>query len=78
MLLFLICCVVSLIPQKLIEFRYFIIPHLLLRLHLPSPPPLSPLLELLLHTKVNATTLWVFLYRPFHWPDSDVPQRFMW
>jgi len=27
---------------------------------------------------INAATLYLFLYRPFNWPDSTQWQRFMW
>ncbi|KAG5267959.1 hypothetical protein AALO_G00227850 [Alosa alosa] len=72
------CLLASTVPQKLLEFRYFIMPYLLYRLHLPLAPTRRLLLELGLYTAVNAATIYVFLHRPFQWPDSTAVQRFMW
>lgn len=77
-LLYCVCCFVALVPQSLLEFRYFIIPYLLLRLHLPQGTMLSLVAEFGLHTALNVVTMYLFLYRPFHWPDSAAEQRFMW
>ena len=35
-------------------------------------------IEGLWYAAVNAVTMYLFLYRPFHWPDSVQWQRFMW
>lgn len=96
---FLVCCLLSLVPQKLLEFRYFILPFLLFRIHThhephhnssspgntnqshtPSlfPPLLALVAELAFYVALNAATIWVFLYRPFKWPNSDQWQRFIW
>ena len=72
------CCVVALLPQQLLEFRYFIIPYLLFRVHIPQGTKPGLLAELMLYGTVNTATVWLFLYRPFHWPNSDNEQRFMW
>ena len=77
-LLYCVCCFVALVPQSLLEFRYFIIPYLLLRLHLPQGTMLSLVAEFGTHTALNVITIWLFLYRPFHWPSSAAEQRFMW
>lgn len=77
--LYCVCVSVSLVPQKLLEFRYFLVPYLLLRLHSPQGSLLCLVLEQLALLSVNALTLHLFLYRPFPWPDSALgPQRFMW
>ena len=78
-LLFSATCLLVLSPQKLLEFRYFIIPHIMLRLHLPpSPSPLPLLLEAGLYLAINTLTVWMFLYKPFHWSGDNRVQRFMW
>ncbi len=81
-LLFTVCCFMTVVPQRLLEFRYFIIPYLMYRLHMPSSHGnnnMLPLLaELLLYSCVNVFTLYAFLYKPFLWPDSQHLQRFMW
>lgn len=58
--------------QKLLEFRYFIIPYLMYRLHMPltSLPRLA--LELLLYTAVNVATLYIFI------DETDPSRRLMW
>ena len=76
--LYAVCCTVALLPQQLLEFRYFILPYLLFRVHIPQGVWPSLVAELLLYVAVNGATVWLFLYRPFHWPDSDSEQRFMW
>jgi len=67
-----------LVPSPLLEFRYFIVPYLLLRVHLrPSSSPYV-WLELLVHTAINVVTLFLFLYRPFLDPQTKQLQHFMW
>lgn len=77
-LAFCVCLVASTVPQKLLEFRYFIMPYLLYRLHLPLAPVPRLLLEAGLYTVVNGATIYVFLHRSFQWPESTDVQRFMW
>ena len=59
--------------------RYFVIPHLLLVLHtrLPEAPGWPALAILVLHSAINAATLYIFVMRPFAWADGSVA-RFMW
>ncbi|XP_028810579.1 dol-P-Glc:Glc(2)Man(9)GlcNAc(2)-PP-Dol alpha-1,2-glucosyltransferase isoform X1 [Denticeps clupeoides] len=77
-LLFFACLAAATVPQRLLEFRYFILPYLLYRVHMPLPPAPRLLLESALYAAVNAATLHVFLHKPFQWPDSAAVQRFMW
>ncbi|TWW64526.1 dol-P-Glc:Glc(2)Man(9)GlcNAc(2)-PP-Dol alpha-1,2-glucosyltransferase [Takifugu flavidus] len=77
-LAFLSCLVAATVPQKLLEFRYFIVPYLMYRLHMPLPSLPRLLLEFLLYTVVNAATLFIFITKTFHWPGSTETQRFMW
>ncbi|XP_056434295.1 dol-P-Glc:Glc(2)Man(9)GlcNAc(2)-PP-Dol alpha-1,2-glucosyltransferase [Gadus macrocephalus] len=74
----LVCVLAATVPQRLLEFRYFIVPYLVFRLHMPLPSLPRLLLELALHAAVNAATLYLFLARPFLWPGSEDTQRFMW
>ncbi len=55
------------------------IPHLLLVLHMRLPEATAwPALAILgLQSAVNAATLYIFVMRPFTWPDGSVA-RFMW
>ncbi|XP_078535987.1 dol-P-Glc:Glc(2)Man(9)GlcNAc(2)-PP-Dol alpha-1,2-glucosyltransferase [Lissotriton helveticus] len=77
-LMFLACLLAATIPQKLLEFRYFILPYLIYRLNVQVPSVPRLLLELTLYGAVNAVTLHLFLNRTFQWPDSEETQRFMW
>jgi len=83
----------QLITAPLVEPRYFILPWLLWRVHVPlrmsqKAKRSSPwwegydhrlLLESLWFLTVNAATGYVFLYRGFEWPqEPGKVQRFMW
>jgi len=72
---FLVTNLVVLCPSLLLEFRYFIVPFILLRLEL-EPGKLDGF-ELGGYTLINALTLYIFLYRPFLWPNNEIA-RFMW
>uniref|UniRef100_A0A8C4Q4F2 Dol-P-Glc:Glc(2)Man(9)GlcNAc(2)-PP-Dol alpha-1,2-glucosyltransferase n=1 Tax=Eptatretus burgeri TaxID=7764 RepID=A0A8C4Q4F2_EPTBU len=75
---FLVCVLIATVPQRLLEFRYFIMPYLLFRVH-AQPPPISRLLvECLLYLTINLLTFHLFLNRPFHWIGHPGHQRFMW
>ncbi|KAI9019058.1 alpha-2-glucosyltransferase Alg10 [Hyaloraphidium curvatum] len=70
---------ITLVPSPLLEFRYFIIPYILLRLHVPRPSRQRLVIEGAVYAIVNALTLWIFLTRTFTWPsDPGEAQRFMW
>lgn len=77
-LVFIICVCVNLVPQALLEFRYFIIPYLIARLNMKPGPYLALVLEVGLYAAVNAATLYLFMEKPFRWPSVTDPQRFMW
>lgn len=73
------CVSLVLIPQKLFEFRYFILPYLLYRVHIPVGNRVALLLELVLYSVINAVTIYLFLNKPFTWEhEPDQIQRFMW
>lgn len=79
LVMFYICVAVVTVPQKLLEFRYFIIPYILYRLHIPLASYTRLVLECALYTAVNAATFYLFLEKPFHWAHSpNEVQRFMW
>ncbi|XP_061663924.1 dol-P-Glc:Glc(2)Man(9)GlcNAc(2)-PP-Dol alpha-1,2-glucosyltransferase [Syngnathoides biaculeatus] len=77
-LAFLACLLAATVPQKLLEFRYFIVPYLMYRLHMPLPSLSRLALEFALYTAVNAATIYIFVAKAFRWPDSAAAQRFMW
>jgi len=74
-----VCLALSLVPQMLLEFRYFIIPFLLFRAQVKPQSKRNLALETCILVTVNLVTLWLFLFRPFSWEsEPGVMQRFMW
>lgn len=67
-----------LVPAPLIEFRYFTIPLVLLIIHSPIMSGRNLLLLSFVYAVVNALTMALFLFRPFHWAHEHGTQRFMW
>ncbi|KAM4037527.1 dol-P-Glc:Glc(2)Man(9)GlcNAc(2)-PP-Dol alpha-1,2-glucosyltransferase isoform 1-T2 [Anomaloglossus baeobatrachus] len=78
LLMFFACLLFATVPQKLMEFRYYILPYLIFRLNTSIPSTRKLLLELALYVTVNIVTFYLFLNKTFHWPDSEETQRFMW
>lgn len=83
----------SVISAPLVEPRYFIIPWIIWRVHvpyisaLPSTKRLTGnasfdmrlVLETTWHLAINAITGYIFLYRDFAWPsEPNRAQRFLW
>ncbi|XP_078409659.1 dol-P-Glc:Glc(2)Man(9)GlcNAc(2)-PP-Dol alpha-1,2-glucosyltransferase isoform X1 [Cetorhinus maximus] len=77
-LAFFICLTAATVPQKLLEFRYFIVPYLIYRLNIPMPLGFKILAELALYSLINVLTIYLFLNKTFQWPDRKEVQRFMW
>ncbi|KAM5173094.1 dol-P-Glc:Glc(2)Man(9)GlcNAc(2)-PP-Dol alpha-1,2-glucosyltransferase isoform 2-T2 [Mantella aurantiaca] len=78
LMMFLVCILAATVPQKLMEFRYFILPYLLFKVNTSIPSVGKLLLELALYVVVNVFTFHLFLNKTFQWPDSEETQRFMW
>ena len=76
-LILLVCVAAVLIPTPLLEFRYFIVPFLLLQLHEHTASSNVVFLNCLGNLLVNAAVIFVFLRRPFTWPDGSIA-RFLW
>lgn len=77
-IIFFICLLMTTVPQKLLEFRYFILPYLIFRINCKYGSVVSLLHEILLYILVNVATVYIFLNKPFKWANSDSLQRFMW
>ncbi|XP_063677689.1 putative Dol-P-Glc:Glc(2)Man(9)GlcNAc(2)-PP-Dol alpha-1,2-glucosyltransferase isoform X1 [Bolinopsis microptera] len=81
-LLYFLCVASQIVPQGLLEFRYFILPYLLYRLHVPQHSWVVLFLELCQYTVINLVTVKIFLNKTFDWEITDSltpnPQRFMW
>jgi len=73
-----ICLFASIVPQKLIEFRYFIIPYYIYRFNIKSSNFKEIIFELLFNCVINCATFYIFLNKTFYWPNETSPQRFMW
>ena len=74
-----LCTAISTVPQLLLEFRYFIVPFILLRARLRPDCPHKLAAETAVVLAVNTVTIYLFLYRPFRWEsEPDSLQRFMW
>ncbi|XVF08088.1 hypothetical protein REPUB_Repub06bG0195800 [Reevesia pubescens] len=67
-----------LIPAPLIEFRYYTIPFYFFMLHTSINDTRSWLLMGVLYTFLNAFTMKMFLFLPFHWDHEPGVQRFIW
>lgn len=73
-----ICLLAATVPQKLLEFRYFIIPYLIFRLNIKQGSWLQLCAEILFYLLVNFVTVYLFINKPFKWDNSSDVQRFMW
>ena len=74
-----LCVVINIVPQLLLEFRYFIIPYLLVRAQIKPNCWKSLAIESVMMISVNFITLYAFLFMPFKWTsEPDSWQRFMW
>ena len=78
LLLFVLSTAVVLIPQKLFEFRYYIVPYLMFRLHIKRSNTFELLAEGCLYFAINVVTFYLFLFQKFSWPHEKGVQRFMW
>ena len=79
LLAFTVCLFVGVVPQKLLEFRYFIIPYYIYRLNISQLSLKEILAEFIFNLLVNCATIYLFIDKVFYWPNMpDEPQRFMW
>ena len=85
-LIWLVSTALSVITAPLVEPRYFIIPWVMWRLHLPIERPTKGYgldvrlaLESVWFLVVNLVLGYMFLYKGFAWPqEPERVQRFMW
>ena len=74
-----LCVFINIVPQLLLEFRYFIIPYILVRAQIKPNCWKSLAIESVMMISVNFITLYAFLFMPFKWTsEPDSWQRFMW
>ena len=78
-LTFPLCVIINLVPQYLLEFRYFVIPFLLCRLQVRPQSWWKLIIEFSMFLLINLITLYLFLFKSFRWShDPENIQRFMW
>jgi alpha-1,2-glucosyltransferase len=78
-LLLSICIILLTIFQKLLEFRYFILPFIILRLSINDKKSSKLFIELFQAIIINLITLYVFCHRTFFWSTHPtILQRFMY
>ena len=74
-----LCVIINIVPQLLLELRYFIIPYVLIRTQIKPNCWKSLAIESVMMISVNVITLYIFLFKPFKWDsEPDSWQRFMW
>ena len=77
-LVYFACLLVATVPQQLLEFRYFILPYLIYRMNSQIKSYIHIVAEYVLYSAVNIIMLYLFLQKPFYWPDIAEEQRFIW
>lgn len=78
-LLFSLLIIVTIVPQQLLELRYFIVPYLLWRLHLKkSSTRWTIFLELVWALFINAVTLYIFATKTIKYSDAEPNSRIIW
>lgn len=78
--LFIICVFFNIVPQLLLEFRYFILPFVMYRLHfnVSNLKWWELALEFSFNSVINILTVYLFFTKKFYWDDSADIQRIMW
>ncbi|XP_046481620.1 dol-P-Glc:Glc(2)Man(9)GlcNAc(2)-PP-Dol alpha-1,2-glucosyltransferase isoform X1 [Neodiprion pinetum] len=70
---------IVLVPQLLLEPRYFFIPYIIYRINsIDSVKPWQLFAESLTTLLVNAFQFYVFSTKVFYWDDDEYPQRISW
>ncbi|GAB0086616.1 Dol-P-Glc:Glc(2)Man(9)GlcNAc(2)-PP-Dol alpha-1,2-glucosyltransferase [Sergentomyia squamirostris] len=78
-LIYSVCTIVSIFLQSMIEFRYFLLPFLILRLFYTKPLSINSIgVEFAFNIAVNIAAFNVFFTKTFYWSDYSEPQRIMW
>ena len=75
---FVTCVCLALVPSPLIELRYFIVPYMFVRLHVPPPKKWALALEFGMCFLINFAAFGLFFTKEFTWPDTPGTQRIMW
>lgn len=80
LIIYLVAVVCLLVPQKLIDVRYYFMPYIIFRLHLKdnSYTVFNLILEFVTYIIMNAITFNLFFTKQIYWSDYDQPQRLIW
>jgi len=73
-----ICVCAVLIPQLLVEPRYFILPYIFYRLSMKRPFKWQIYLESLTTLTINLLQFFIFANKTFYWADQPYVQRISW
>lgn len=69
---------VVLVPQLLLEARYFIVPYIFYRLSIQKPKKWQVLAESFTILVANFLQFFLFAHKVFYWEDQPYPQRISW
>ncbi|XP_018309656.1 putative Dol-P-Glc:Glc(2)Man(9)GlcNAc(2)-PP-Dol alpha-1,2-glucosyltransferase [Mycetomoellerius zeteki] len=75
---YVICVCVVLIPQLLVEPRYFILPYIFYRLNMKRPERWQILCEFFTIHAINFLQITIFATKVFYWKDQPYAQRISW
>lgn len=69
-----------LLPQKLIDVRYYFVPYIIFRLHVKnnSYTVFNIILECVTYIILNVITFNIFFTKEFYWSDYEEAQRLIW
>lgn len=73
-----ICVILVLVPQLLLEPRYFLTPYVFFRLHVKAPENWQVLMEFVTMITVNLAQFYIFVGKTFDWENMNYPQRIGW
>lgn len=69
---------ITLVPQLLLEPRYFFNPYIIFRLSLPRPRLWQMICEFITALVINIFQFYIFSTKTFYWKDFTEPQRISW
>ncbi|XP_011505001.1 PREDICTED: putative Dol-P-Glc:Glc(2)Man(9)GlcNAc(2)-PP-Dol alpha-1,2-glucosyltransferase [Ceratosolen solmsi marchali] len=75
---YILCTCIVLVPQLLLEPRYFIIPYILCRVYQKEPNNWQIVAETLTTIFINIAQFVLFINKTFYWEDEKYPQRIGW
>ncbi|KYN03925.1 PREDICTED: putative Dol-P-Glc:Glc(2)Man(9)GlcNAc(2)-PP-Dol alpha-1,2-glucosyltransferase [Cyphomyrmex costatus] len=75
---YVICVCIVLIPQLLVEPRYFILPYIFYRLNMKRPERWQIICEAFTIIVINFLQFMIFSIKVFYWKDQPYAQRISW